>query len=85
MVRNQVPPMAGYPGMLIDDTPGNINKGFAFFNETVRPRRIWEADHDDPDQGRWRRVEFGQSGGEYFHVFHTSPKDLRDFGLGVAM
>ena len=35
--------------------------------------------------GEWRKVEFGKPGGELYPVFATTPGDLKEFGLGVAM
>jgi len=37
------------------------------------------------EHGEWRKVEFGKPGGELFPVWSSTPWDLREFGLGVAM
>ena len=75
--------MAGYPGMPIDDSAPSVKKGFDYFNSMIRPRRIFEPDLGEA--GEWRKVEFGKPGGELFDVVRTTPWDLREFGLGVAM
>ena len=37
------------------------------------------------DNGEWQKVEFGRQGGTPYPVWSSTPYDLRDFGLGIAM
>jgi hypothetical protein len=67
----------------IDDSPPVLSKAFQFFSEEIRPRR--EFDPDLGEHGEWRKVEFGKPGGELFPVWESTPWDLKEFGLGVAM
>lgn len=36
-------------------------------------------------RGEWRKVEFGKLGGSLYPVCASTPWDLKEFGLGVAM
>jgi len=78
-----IPAEAGYPGLRINDDQPELKKGFEYFSEEIRPRREFQPDLGD--HGEWRKVEFGKRGGELYNVITTTPWDLREFGLGVAM
>jgi hypothetical protein len=66
----------------IDDRRPVMARSFNFYYNFILPRRtlIDVADHQS-----YEKVEFGKQGGDLFPVFSSSPFDLRDFGLGVAM
>jgi uncharacterized membrane protein YhdT len=83
--KKELPPEAGYPGLPINDDIPELKKAFTFFNECIRPRREFVVDESSEKGGEWRKLEFGKEGGELFPVWTTTPWDLREFGLGVAM
>eukprot|EP00614_Pseudopedinella_elastica_P017373 CAMPEP_0172652536 /NCGR_PEP_ID=MMETSP1068-20121228/243367_1 /TAXON_ID=35684 /ORGANISM="Pseudopedinella elastica, Strain CCMP716" /LENGTH=475 /DNA_ID=CAMNT_0013466947 /DNA_START=68 /DNA_END=1492 /DNA_ORIENTATION=- len=78
-----LPPEAGFPGLPIDDSEPVLEKAFAFYNDEIRPRREFHSDVGVA--GEWRKVEFGKPGGELYPIWTSTPWDLREFGLGVAM
>ena len=39
-----IPDEAGYPGLRINDDQPELKKGFAYFNEEIRPRREFQPD-----------------------------------------
>ena len=40
---------------------------------------------DKNGKKKWEKVEYGEKGGEPYPFITSTPFDLRDFGLGVAM
>jgi|MDSY01.1.fsa_nt_gb hypothetical protein len=52
-------------------------------SSAVQPRREFHSDLGE--HGEWRKVEFGKPGGELYPVWTSTPWDLREFGLGIAM
>jgi hypothetical protein len=42
--KRVIPPDAGFVGLPIDANPPDLRKGFAFFNEEIRPRREFHED-----------------------------------------
>ena len=78
-----IPPEAGFPGLPIDDAKPDYERANAFFNEVIRPRR--EFQFDLGPAGEFKKMEFGKPGGSTYDVWATTPLDLKEFGLGVAM
>jgi len=78
-----IPPEAGFPGLPIDDSPPEYKKAHAYFNEVIRPRREFYPELGT--NGEYKKMEFGKPGGKLFNVWSTTPMDLKEFGLGVAM
>jgi len=66
----------------IDDRPPMLPRAFDFYYNFILPRRI-AVDVDEHHS--YQKVEYGKKGGDLFPVFTTTPFDLRDFGLGIAM
>ena len=78
-----IPPEAGFPGLPIDDSKPVYEVATTFFNEVIRPRREFQSDVGDA--GEWKKMEFGTLGGQTYDLWSTTPWDLKEFGLGVAM
>jgi len=66
----------------LDERRPLLKRSFNFYYNFTLPRRqkIEVDDHKS-----YEKLEYGVEGGELFPVFSSTPMDLRDFGLGVAM
>ena len=62
----------------IPPTPSPPSPPREFFFNFILPRR-------ENVDGEWIKIEFGRRGGSLYPVWSSTPFDLRDFGLGVAM
>jgi hypothetical protein len=66
----------------LDERRPLLRRSFNFYYQFTLPRRI---EVKVEDHKSYEKLEFGKEGGELFPVFASTPMDLRDFGLGVAM
>jgi hypothetical protein len=80
-----IPPEAGYPGLPIDDAEPEYNKAKTFYKDVIQPRTEFQPPSDENPKGEWKKMEFGKPGGQLYDIWKTTPMDLKEFGLGVAM